>query len=58
MVEEVNDGDNSTNSKNTYLNKKAIHIHGGMEWNLTWYAKYYSYGNTKNSRSSEFTKKN
>jgi hypothetical protein len=29
-----------------------------MEWNLTWYAKYYSYGNTKNSRSSEFTKKN
>ncbi len=39
MVEKVNGGDNSTNSKNTNLDKRAIHIHGGMEHHLTKYAK-------------------
>jgi hypothetical protein len=38
MVEEVNDGDNSTNLENTNLDKKAIHIHGGMEHNMARYA--------------------
>jgi hypothetical protein len=57
MVEEVNGGDNSTNSKITDLNKRAIHIHGGMEHNLAKVAKYYSYGNTKNLGGSEFTRK-
>jgi hypothetical protein len=42
-VEVINGGDNSTNSKNTNPNKKAIHIHEGMEHNLVKYAKYYSY---------------
>jgi hypothetical protein len=54
MVEEVNGGDNSTNSENTNLDKRAIHIHGGMEHNLARYAKYYSCGSTKILRSSEF----
>jgi hypothetical protein len=45
-IEEVNGGDNSTNSKNIDPNRRAIHIHGGMEHNLVGYAKYYSYGNT------------
>jgi hypothetical protein len=57
MVEEVNGGNNSTNSKNIDLDKRAIHIHGGMEHNLAKYAKYYSYGNTKISRGSKFTRK-
>jgi hypothetical protein len=57
MVEEVNGQDNSTNSKNTYPNIKAIHIDGGMEHNMVGYAKYYSYGNIEISRSSEFTRK-
>jgi hypothetical protein len=39
MVEKVNGGDNSTNSKNTNLDRRAIHIHGGMEHHLTKYAK-------------------
>ncbi len=56
MVEVVNGGDNSTNSENTNLNKRAIHIHGGMEQNLARYAKYYSCGCTKILGSSEFTK--
>jgi hypothetical protein len=43
MVEKVNSLDNSTNSKNTNINRRAIHIHGGMEHNLAMYAKYYSY---------------
>jgi hypothetical protein len=30
MVEEINGGDNSTNSKDIDLDKRAIHIHGGM----------------------------
>jgi hypothetical protein len=46
MVGEVNGGDNSTNSKNTDLDRKAIHIHGGMKHNLAKYAKYYSYRST------------
>jgi hypothetical protein len=46
IVEEVNGGDNSIDSKNTNPTKKAIHIHGGMEHNLVRYVKYYSYGST------------
>jgi len=46
MVEEINGGDNSKDSKNIDLGKRAIHIHGGMEHNLAKYAKYYSYGST------------
>jgi len=56
-IEKVNGGDNSTNSKNTYLNKRAIHIHGGMEHNLARYVKYYSYRSIKISRGSEFITK-
>ncbi len=56
MVEEVNGGDNSTYSENLYANRRAIHIHGGMEHNFAKYAKYYSCGNTKILRSSEFTR--
>jgi len=47
MVEEVNRGDNSIDSKKTNLDKRVIHIHGGMEHNLVGYAKYYSCGSTK-----------
>jgi hypothetical protein len=43
VVEAINGGDNSTNSENTNLYRRAIHIHGGMEHNLVGYAKYYSY---------------
>jgi hypothetical protein len=57
MVEEVNGGDNSIDSKNTNPNTRAIHIHGGMEHNLAEYAKYFSYGNIEISRGSEFTRK-
>jgi len=56
MVEEVNGGDNSTNSKNIDPDRRAIHIHGGMEHNVAKYAKYYSCGNIKISGSSEFTR--
>jgi hypothetical protein len=34
IVEKINGGDNSTNKKNTNLDKRAIHIHGEMEHNL------------------------
>jgi hypothetical protein len=34
IFEEVNDGDNSIDSKNTNLDKRAIHIMEG--WNTTW----------------------
>jgi hypothetical protein len=34
MVEEVNGGNNSTYLRNAYLERRAIHIHGGMEHNL------------------------
>ncbi len=54
MVEEVINEDNSTYSKNIDLDRKAIHIHGGMEHNLVGYAKYYSYGSTKILGGSEF----
>jgi hypothetical protein len=47
MVEEVNGGDNSTDSENTYLDKRAIHIHGRMEHNLVGYAKHYFCRNIK-----------
>jgi hypothetical protein len=33
-VEKVNGGNNSTNLKNTNLDRRAIHIHGGIEHNL------------------------
>jgi len=56
MVKKINGGDNSTNSKNIDPNKRAIHIHGGMEQKLASYAKYYSYGSTKISGGSEFTR--
>jgi hypothetical protein len=46
MVETVNGGNISTNSKNTNPDKKAIHIHGGMERNMARYAEYYSCGCT------------
>jgi len=55
-VEIVYGGDNSTYSKNTNLDQKAIHMHGGMEHNLAMYAKYYSCVHTKISRSSESTR--
>jgi hypothetical protein len=41
---------------NINLNKKAIHIHGGMEHNLAGDAKYYSCGNTKILGSNAFTR--
>jgi hypothetical protein len=53
VVEAINGGDNSIDSKNINPNKKAIHICGGMEHNLAGYAKYYSYGSIEISRSSE-----
>ncbi len=55
-VKKVNGGDDSTDLEYTNPNKRAIHIHVGMEHNLARYAKYYSYGNTWIIRSSEFTK--
>ncbi len=33
MFGKINGGDNSTDSKNTNLDKRAIHIHGRMEHN-------------------------
>ncbi len=54
--DEVNSGDNSIDLKNIDPNKRAIHIHEGMEHNLAEYAKYYSYGNIEVSRSNEFTR--
>jgi len=56
MVEKVNGGDNSTNSKNIDLDRRAIHIHGRMEHNLVKYAKHYSCGNIEISKGSEFTR--
>jgi hypothetical protein len=58
MVEEVNGGDNSTNSNNTNLDIMAIHIHGRMEHNMAEYAKYYFCRNIEISGGSEFTRKN
>jgi len=56
MIEEVNGGNNSIDSKYKNPNKRAIHIHGRMEHNLAGFAKYHSYGSTKISRSNEFTR--
>jgi len=58
MVKEVNGGDNSTYLENINLYIRAIDIHGGMEHNLTEYAKYYSCGNIEISGGSEFIRKN
>jgi hypothetical protein len=44
MVETVNGGNNSTYLENVNLDRRPIHIHGGMEHNLVRYAKYYSCG--------------
>ncbi len=55
-IKKINGGDNSTDLENTNLNKRAIHIHKGMEQNLARYAKYYFYRNTKISWGSEFTR--
>jgi hypothetical protein len=57
MVEEINGGDNSTYLENIALDRKIIHVHGGMEHNLVEYAKYHAYGSTKISKGSEFTRK-
>jgi hypothetical protein len=57
-VQEKNGGDNSTNLENKNPNKRAIHIHEGMEHNLVRYAKYYSCGSTKILKSNEFHKRN
>jgi hypothetical protein len=46
MVEEINGGDNSTDLKNIDLDKRAIHIHGGMEHNMAGNVKCYSCGST------------
>jgi hypothetical protein len=56
MIEKINGGNNSSNSKNTNPTRRAIHIHGGMEHNLAEYAKYYSYGSIEILRGSEFTR--
>jgi hypothetical protein len=56
MVETINGGNNSRNSKNTKLDRRPIHIYGGMKHNLVGYAEYYSCGCTEISRSSEFTR--
>jgi len=56
MIDKINGGNNSTNSEDTNLARKAIHIHGGMEHNLAKYAKYYSYINIKISGGREFTR--
>jgi hypothetical protein len=46
-----------SNSENTDPNTRAIHIYGGIEHNLAGFDQYYSYGSTKISRGSEFTRK-
>ncbi len=55
-VEKVNGGDDSIDSENTNLDRRAIHIHGGMEHNLVGYAKHYSCGSTKIIGNSKFTR--
>jgi hypothetical protein len=56
IVEAIYGGNNSIDLKNTNLDQRSIHIHGGMEHNLAGYAKYYFYGNIEISRRNEFTK--
>ncbi len=53
-VQEINGGDYSIDLKDIDLDKRAIHIHGGMEHNLAEYAKYYSCGSIEVFGSSEF----
>jgi hypothetical protein len=55
-VEKINYGDNPIDSKYTNLDRRAIHIHGEMEHNLTEYAKCYSCGSIEFLRSNEFTR--
>jgi hypothetical protein len=58
-IEKIKGGHNSTNSKKKKkknLDKRAIHIHGRMEHNVSGYAKFYSYGSREILGSSEFTK--
>ncbi len=55
-VKTINGGNNSTNFKDIDPTKRAIHIHGGIEYNLVGYMKYYSCGNTKITKGSEFTR--
>jgi hypothetical protein len=55
-VNASNVGDNSKKFKNTKLDIRAIHIHGGMEHNLARYAKYCSCGRIKILGNTEFTK--
>jgi hypothetical protein len=45
------------NSENTNPNKRAIHIHGGMEHSLAMYAKYYSCGSIEILGDSELNRK-
>ncbi len=56
LVETINGGDNSIDSENTNLDRRAIHIHGEMEHNLVEYSKYYSCGHIEISRNNEFAK--
>jgi hypothetical protein len=56
-VEEIKGGDNSINLENINLDKRAIHIHGGMEHNMAKYARCYSCRSTEISRGSDFTTK-
>jgi len=42
VVEAIHGGNDSTNSKNTNPDRRAIHIQGRMEHNLAMSAKYYS----------------
>jgi hypothetical protein len=50
MVQNFNGGNNSIDLENIIINRRAIHIHGGMEHNLAMYANSYSCGSTKLSR--------
>jgi hypothetical protein len=51
VVEAINGGDNSIDSKNINPNKKDGMWRDGTQ--PGWYAKYYSYGSIEISRSSE-----
>ncbi len=56
-IEEVNGGDNSKDTENTNLDRRAIHIHGRMEHNLVGYTNYYFYKSTKIWGGSGFIRK-
>jgi hypothetical protein len=57
VIEEINGENDLIDLENTNPNKRAIHIHGGMEHNLVGYAKYYSCGSTKITINNKFTRK-